>query len=125
MYYGSTSCSSAAQASERDILMTFYDGLNGDKWLSNFNWGTDTGICTWFGVTCDQDLSVIELKLASNQIVSTKDQLGALAQIFELPNLQVSPSLSILLLSPLSLACTHTGFDSNLGPGLEGQLRLS
>lgn len=89
MYYGSTSCSSTAQASERDILMNFFNGLDGDTWLSNFNWGTDTGICTWFGVTCDDNLSVIELKLASNQIVSTKDQLGSVAEVFELPNLQV------------------------------------
>lgn len=89
MYFGSTTCSSSAQASERDLLLNFFDGLNGEKWLSNFNWGTDSGICTWFGVSCNDDFSVVELKLASNQIVSTKDTHGSLAKVFELPNLQV------------------------------------
>jgi len=89
VYFGSTSCSNVAQDSERDILTKFYRDLNGATWLSSFNWNTDIGICTWFGVTCNDDLSVVELKLASNQIVSTKDQLGAVAPIFQLPNLEV------------------------------------
>ena len=88
-FYGSTECSNSAQSSERDILIKFYETLNGATWLSSFNWATDSGVCTWFGVTCNDDLSIVELKLASNQIVSTSDQLDTISQIFQLPNLQV------------------------------------
>ncbi|CAB9517379.1 Leucine rich repeat N-terminal domain [Seminavis robusta] len=88
-YYGSLSCSNAAQDTERDILTGFYNDLNGAKWTSNFNWGTESGVCTWFGITCNDALSVVEIKLASNQIVSTKEDIKSIAKIFELPNLQV------------------------------------
>lgn len=88
-YFGSMDCSSNSTTSERDILMKFFDGLNGDRWLNNMNWGSDNGVCTWFGVTCNDQLSVVELKLASNQIVGTTDQLDAISSIFGLPNLQV------------------------------------
>jgi Leucine-rich repeat (LRR) protein len=82
-------CKNTAQTSERDILTNFYKSLNGDKWLNSFNWGSGSGVCTWFGVTCNADLSVLELKLPSNQIYSTVDQLDVVGRIFELPNLQV------------------------------------
>jgi Leucine rich repeat N-terminal domain len=89
-YFGSMSCTVAAQESERDILNKFYNDLNGDEWVSNFNWGTGSGICTWFGITCNDALSVVEIKLASNQIVGARDALATVSRIFELPNLEVN-----------------------------------
>jgi Leucine rich repeat N-terminal domain len=89
VYFGSISCSTAAEESERDILNKFYSDLNGDEWVSNFNWGTESGVCTWFGITCNDAASVVELKLASNQIVSSRDTLDTVSRIFELPNLEV------------------------------------
>jgi len=132
-YYGSTECSNNASNFERETLLNFYTTLTGDTWSSNFNWGSDSGVCTWFGVTCNDDLSIVEIKLASNQIESTKEQHDVVASIFTLPNLEVldlkgnsihldftgiqfSPSL-------LSLRVSGTGLTSLEGIGAATSLR--
>lgn len=132
-YFGSMTCSDNASDSERDILTKFYDTLGGETWLSSFNWKTESGVCTWFGITCNDELSVVEIKLASNQIVGTKDQMDVIGKIFQLPNLQVldlkgnsvdldfqqftfSPSLQ-------SLRVSGTGLTSLAGIGRATNLR--
>jgi len=44
---------SVAQISktERDALITFYQATNGDEWVNNTNWNTETPVSTWFGVS--------------------------------------------------------------------------
>lgn len=113
--YGSMHCGDASTTAERDILTRFYKELNGDKWLSRSNWLSDNGVCTWFGVTCNDDLSIVEIKLASNQIVSTEAQVDSVALLFQLPNLQVS--LSVLMKSDYircsSFSDSHLIFSSS------------
>jgi len=42
---------SAMAQSEKDILMEFYDSLDGNRWKDNTGW-TEGKICDWKGITC-------------------------------------------------------------------------
>jgi len=60
---------------ERTALVALYNNTNGANWTNKTKWlgvvGTE---CTWFGVTCGSNDSVIELSLPSNNLVGTLPQ---------------------------------------------------
>lgn len=64
---------------EHDALLALYDSTNGDDWWWKDNW-LDESIhhCEWYGVDeCDEELNVIELDLAPNNLVgSIPSELG-------------------------------------------------
>lgn len=77
---------------ERDALMAFYNQANGVNWNDNTNWNSNSDICTWYGVTCDNELSqsssssssgkVTELKLKKNNMFGTiATEIGLLTQL--------------------------------------------
>lgn len=50
---------------DREALLGLHDALDGSNW-TNSNWGGDTDIRTWRGVTLDSEVRVTELRLASS-----------------------------------------------------------
>lgn len=51
---------------QRDVLLKFYESLNGDDWTENRNWGTRTTLDTWYGVETDEEGNVSRLNLGNN-----------------------------------------------------------
>lgn len=54
-------------------LMEFYDATNGAGWTDNSGWadgaaGDDCEPCTWFGITCDANDRVTEIRLPTNNL---------------------------------------------------------
>ena len=82
------------QPDERAALMAFYDSADGDRWLNNYGWNTNSSICTWYGVTCDITGNVSGLILTSNLLSGTlSPQIGNLVNLQSL-NLSYNFSLS-------------------------------
>ena len=54
--------------SEREALVSLYNGTDGENWTHNSGWnGSIENECNWHGVTCTND-SVTELSLLSNKL---------------------------------------------------------
>jgi len=83
-YLGQVNCgeSEAVLTGEQGILELFYNRMGGNGWRSSENWMTDTTICAWYGVDCNEDGSVASIQLGSNQLVGSFP-----TEIFQLPNL--------------------------------------
>ena len=59
--------------SERDALMALYNATDGPNWKNNTNWGTDTPVSEWYGVTVEENIadgscSVTKLSLVRNEL---------------------------------------------------------
>ena len=53
----------------REILTSFFNTCNGISWDRNDNWLDDgASLCSWFGVTCDDDANIVEITLRSNEL---------------------------------------------------------
>jgi len=50
-------------------LATIYAGLIGSDWVSQDNWLREESICTWSGVTCDDQGLLQVLSLPANELV--------------------------------------------------------
>ncbi len=84
--------------SERAVLTAIYTQTNGHTWKISHNWrGTppaddpfEVDECTWWGVTCDQDVlggpipRVIKLDLSNNYLAGTLPALDALPMLVTL-----------------------------------------
>ena len=53
----------ASPASDREILVTLYDALDGPNWEDSGNWLSDTPLGEWSGVTTDDNGRVIWLQI--------------------------------------------------------------
>lgn len=55
----------------RKSLLELYASTNGDSWIHNTNWNTDTDICTWYGVKCLEHMHNVttDISLKSNNLV--------------------------------------------------------
>jgi len=72
-------------AVDRAALMALYNSTNGDEWINNTGWGTDTSYCDWYGVTCDENGHVTILDLSQNRLTGTlPSEIGNLANLKEL-----------------------------------------
>ena len=73
----------ANTAAERSILELLYDQTGGSKsWKSSNEWKTETSVCTWYGINCDENGSVASIQLGSNGLRGSMP-----TEIFSLPNL--------------------------------------
>ena len=66
------------ERTERFALATIYAQLIGSDWISQDNWLSEERICTWTGVTCDEQGLLQVLSLPANELVgrvSTQDFL--------------------------------------------------
>ena len=76
---------SAAQTSDRDILIALYEATGGPDWTNRGNWLTDTPLRQWHGVSVDADGRVTDLKLEDNQLSGPiPAELGGLANLQDL-----------------------------------------
>ncbi len=86
-YYGTLECLDPRLVSEKRILYNFYDNTNGTNWLVQTNWLSDESVCAWYGVVCDTNYHIKEIKLDTNMIVgssSTKDTISEILALAEL-----------------------------------------
>ena len=87
-YFGSFECltgSESQERSERDILETLYNAMDGPNWIDNTNWlDPDVSICDWFGIQCVSDTqnSVSSIVLSNNRLTGTFPR-----DVYDLPNL--------------------------------------
>ena len=65
-------CSAASVQPDREVelqsLQSIYTETGGEYWLNNTGWTTDQDLCSWFGITCDEESYVIEINLPSNNV---------------------------------------------------------
>ncbi len=55
-------------------LEYFFESTRGKDWTRNDNWLSDTIVCSWFGVKCNDQSEIVELILPSNQLNGNLDQ---------------------------------------------------
>ena len=68
---------------ERDVLQLLYSNCNGRNWKHQINWNTDANVCDWYGVSCDNEKSIVAIVLGHNNLVGTIP-----THIYTLPNLK-------------------------------------
>jgi hypothetical protein len=73
---------------DQAVLMCLYEKTDGENWKKNENWGTDAPLSTWYGVTTDEDGSVIRLELSRNNMIG--ELPGVMGQIMMLRRLDLS-----------------------------------
>jgi hypothetical protein len=72
-------CDGAAMTvAECEALVALYNSTNGDQWNDNSNWGANADPCTWFGVTCNINISVSPLPYVMFLDLSNNGLSGAI-----------------------------------------------
>jgi Leucine-rich repeat (LRR) protein len=66
---------SAAQTDDERALRRLYEVTDGPRWRNSTNWLSDTSVCTWFGITCDQSNNVHAIALPQNNLVGRMAKL--------------------------------------------------
>ena len=59
---------------ERDILVDFYNAMDGPHWKKNTNWCSDRPFREWYGVGVDAEGHVVEISLNRNELNGTIPQ---------------------------------------------------
>ena len=86
--------------SERKVLVTFYEAIDGENWDQNTNWQSEHPLNEWYGVRTDEKGSVTELRLMDNDLAGPiPPELGSLSALvrLELSGNQLSGSLPAAL----------------------------
>lgn len=98
--------------SERDVLLAFYAGANGDTWTDHAGWNGAPGTeCSWYGVACDPvGAHVTAIDLRSNNLSGT---LPALNELSELVFLHVENNQLTGPIPPLSGLTSLQAFIAN------------
>ena len=79
--------------SDRDVLVAFYEALDGDNWKDNTNWLSAKPLNQWYGVLTDDEGRVVTLWFESNLLKgSLPTELGQLEnlEILWLENNQIT-----------------------------------
>lgn len=63
-----------ASFDERSVLLEFYRAANGRSWKYDQGWGKSVSISAWYGVTVDEDGSVVELELQLARLTGVKSE---------------------------------------------------
>eukprot|EP00934_Nitzschia_sp_Nitz4_P002906 Nitzschia sp. Nitz4//scaffold6_size259037//65754//69050//NITZ4_001056-RA/size259037-processed-gene-0.63-mRNA-1//-1//CDS//3329556839//2896//frame0 len=84
-YMGQSVCGTdpTANLTTRDTLELLFDSCGGSNWASQDYWKTDTSICDWYGISCDESGSVTAIQLGGNQLTGTFP-----TAIYKLPTLR-------------------------------------
>jgi len=56
---------------EKTKLENLYKDTKGQYWFNNEGWETDSEYCNWYGVKCNNDNFLVELKLRKNNLTGT------------------------------------------------------
>jgi hypothetical protein len=56
-------------------LINFYNATNGPSWTNKTGWqngaaGNDCNVCNWFGITCNDEDRVMEIRLSNNNLTA-------------------------------------------------------
>lgn len=80
----------AIPQSEREVLLALYESTNGDEWNRNSGWNGAPGTeCSWYGVSCDDDLAhVVGLSFSGDSVILGNGLEGVLPPLSELTELQ-------------------------------------
>lgn len=86
LLFAARSAAAAVSQAEHDALVAIYNSTGGSNWTSHDNWLGAAGTeCTWSGVVCDGDGTIITLDLHRNQLAGTlPPQIGALTNLRDL-----------------------------------------
>ncbi|BAS77061.1 Os02g0157400, partial [Oryza sativa Japonica Group] len=69
---------------EKSVLLQFLAGLSGDGGLSA-SWRNGTNCCTWEGITCNADMRIADILLASKALEGQiSPSLGSLTGLLQL-----------------------------------------
>ncbi|MCZ0954476.1 MAG: leucine-rich repeat domain-containing protein, partial [Rhodospirillaceae bacterium] len=80
-----TESDSGAGTDDRAALMALYDATDGSNWAIDSNWGSDSPLNSWHGVTADNSGRVTMIDLSSNQLSgSIPAELGDISNLEEL-----------------------------------------
>jgi len=97
-YAASLDCATASNINvpviECQALLEFYDSTNGSWWTDNTNRDTDTDVCTWYGILCEEVLwqdRVTSISMASNWLNGILP--ASLSNLAHIKNFQVSSNL--------------------------------
>jgi Leucine-rich repeat (LRR) protein len=87
-FFGSIECDVTTTDSERDVLVEFFRATGGDDWVYKEDWNTVLHVCTWYGIICNDDFSVLEIKLENNGLINENDDTDILQLLGRLRNLR-------------------------------------
>jgi Leucine-rich repeat (LRR) protein len=80
-YIGSKECSSDRRQTEQLVLERLYQAAGGSNWHNRDNWMVDSSnICTWYGITCNEDGFITDIALGGNNLKGTVP-----SDVFHLP----------------------------------------
>lgn len=62
-------CLNKTSQEQIDVLINFYNSLDGDNWNLNRNWlNFSTSVCNWDGIQCDEECNVNQFYMYSNNL---------------------------------------------------------
>jgi len=83
-YFGASTCPELEKLKERQVLERLYSTTGGSGWKNNDGWLDDAiDICSWYGISCRDGLTVESIVLGSNHLVGQPPK-----ELFELKNLK-------------------------------------
>ncbi len=69
-------------ANDRELLIEFYEALDGDSWINNENWCSDAPLDEWYGVSVNEFGRVTYLDLYGNNLSGTiSESIGGLTYL--------------------------------------------
>ena len=74
-------------ATDREVLVAFYNAMDGDNWTNNTNWLSEAPLAEWHGVHTNSDGRVFNVRLTDNQLIdeSFDGQLAVQKRVVALP----------------------------------------
>ena len=70
-FFGATVCLDSRLVQEKQVLSDFYESTNGTNWLIQTDWLSDRSVCDWYGVLCNDEQHIIEIKLDTNNVAGS------------------------------------------------------
>jgi Leucine-rich repeat (LRR) protein len=71
------------------VLLEFYKDMDGRHWAFQDKWLSDESVCTWYGIECNANSSVVAIRLKNNKLVNTRTNGDHSTSLFNLPNLEI------------------------------------
>jgi len=106
------------ERAEKFALVTIYASLGGSKWNDNTNWLANEDVCSWFGVTCDEEKFVEQLVLDGNNLrgmLPSEVSLLEKLQFLMVSRNVISGPMPVSLFSIETLATVDVGYNSITG----------
>ena len=69
-------------ATDREVLVAFYNAMDGDNWTNNTNWLSEAPLAEWHGVHTNSNGRVFNVRLTDNQLSGElPSELGSLTYL--------------------------------------------